>query len=94
MGQRYPWAVLGSFGAFLGHLVIPYSGLEAIWGSKDGGLHVGAAMLGGGYPGGWRWPSWMGRQPCWMKGRPCWGEAAMLDMSATISAPPPPAPSP
>lgn len=48
MGQRYPWAVLGSFGAFLGHLVIPYSGLEAIWGSKDGGLHVGAAMLGGG----------------------------------------------
>lgn len=48
MGQRCPWAVLGSFGAFLGHLVIPYSGLEAIWGSKDGGLHVGAAMLGGG----------------------------------------------
>ena len=48
MGQRCPWAVLASFGAFLGHLVIPYSGLEAIWGSKDGGLHVGAAMLGGG----------------------------------------------
>lgn len=87
MGQRCPWAVLGSFGAFLGHLVIPYSGLEAIWGSKDGGLHVGAAMLGGGYPGGWRWPSWWGGSHVeWL--------AAMLDVSAAISAPPPPAPSP
>ena len=48
MGQRCPWAVLGSFGAFWALLVIPYGGGEAMGGKKDGGLHVGAAMLGGG----------------------------------------------